>query len=158
MKRFKIGTAAVAAVMTFGVVAASPASAGYDIEIASDIDCDTSSGEWVVTYTLRTSSSFALEVDSASYILSGGPSGEAGDLDFTPSSLFQDQPATATIRLPGSSIGLLVGSASVNNIAQDEIEDQLDGSCQATPASTTPSTIAPEAPVAPLAARPTFTG
>jgi hypothetical protein len=158
MKRFNIGAAAAAVVMTLGVMAASPVSAGYFFELASDIDCDSASGEWVVTYTLRTSAIVPVEPDSASYILSGGPSGEAGDLDFTPRTVVEDQPSTATVRLPGSSTGLLVGSVAVPNFAEDDVEDQLDGSCQATPASTTPLTIAPEAPVAPLAARPTFTG
>lgn len=155
MLRTRSVVASVVALATLGGVAVTPALAGYRIDLSSDIDCDATTGEWVVTYTFRTDG--VSPGITGSYILSGGPSGETGDLVFDPTSAESDAPAVATIRLPGDSTGLLVGTAVDDNTVGDDVEDQLDGTCVATPASTTTTTTAPEAPVA-VEARPAFTG
>lgn len=141
-----------AAVLLIGSVAASPAVAGYQVELSSDIDCDPSTGEWVVTYTYRANDQIGPIVGS--YILSGGPSGETGELTFAPVPVGPGAPATATVRLPGDSTGLLSGSAS-DNVTGDQVEDQLDGSCVTTSTTSTSTTTAPSESVP---ARPAFTG
>lgn len=155
MLRTRSVIASLVALATLGGVAVTPALAGYLVELSSDIDCDATTGEWVVTYTFRADVSTS-EI-TGTYLLSGGPSGEAGELTFVPPAVDQDEPSTATIRLPGDSTGLLVGAAVDGKSVGDDVEDQLDGTCLATPASTTTTTTAPEAPVA-VEARPAFTG
>ena len=154
MRRTRTLLATAVAALTLGGVALTPALAGYTVELSSDIDCDTTTGEWVVTYTYRANDQIGSI--TGTYVLSGGPSGEAGELTFAPLPVSEGEPATATIRLPGSSTGTLVGSAS-DDVAGDEVQDVLDGSCAATPVSTTTtSTTAPA--VDPVPARPAYTG
>lgn len=156
MGRYRVILAASVAALTIGGAAASPALAGYNIELSSDIDCDTSSGEWVVTYTTRADG--GTQPLEGTYLLSGGPSGEAGELTFVPPAAAVDAPATSIVRLPGTSVGLLVGAVSDAGGSADEVEDQLDGSCLATPASTTSTTSTTTPSVEPVPARPAFTG
>ena len=153
MRTFRSLLAVVASLAISGAVAATPAFAGYLAELSSDIDCDSSTGEWVVTYTYRAANQIGPL--AGSYILSGGPSGETGELTFAPVPVNPTSPATAMIRLPGTSTGRLVGSAN-DDVTGDEVEDQLDGSCgRPTTTTSTPSTTVP---VEPVPARPAFTG
>ena len=155
MPRTRSLLATALAAVTLGATAVTPALAGYLVELSSDINCDKATGEWVVTYTYRADNQLGPIVGS--YILSGGPSGEAGELDFAPQPVSAGEPATATVRLPGSTPGTLVGSAS-DDVAGDEVEDQL-GVCEAAPATTTTTTTSTTAPaVDPVPTRPTFTG
>jgi hypothetical protein len=152
MRPFRTALAVGVSLLLSGAVAVTPAFAGYDVELSSDIDCDTSTGEWVVTYTYRAADQIGPIVGN--YILSGGPSGEAGELTFAPVPVSAGEPATAIIRLPGTSSGRLVGSAA-DTVSGDEVEDELDGSCVVPATSSTTSTTAPTEPVP---ARPAFTG
>ena len=154
MHRTRTLLATAVATLSLGGLAVTPALAGYTVELSSDIDCDTASGEWVVTYTYRANDQIGSIVGS--YTLLGATSGEAGELTFAPVPVSEGEPATATVRLPGSSEGNLTAVAS-DDVAGDEVEDELDGSCAATPApTTTTSTTTPA--VEPAPARPAFTG
>ena len=154
MRRTRTLLATAVATLTLGGLAVTPAFAGYTVELSSDIDCDTTTGEWVVTYTYRASNQIGPIVGS--YTLLGPGSGETGELTFAPVPVSDGEPATASVRLPGSSEGNLTAVAS-DDLISDEVEDELDGSCAATPVSTTTtSTTAPA--VDPVPARPAFTG
>lgn len=146
---------ALATVAVLSLVAVSPAWAGFAIDLRSDIDCDAATGEWVVNFTLSTDNlGEAIPVISAGYALTG-PSSSEGGLTFSPDFIANDAPASATLRLPGSSTGTLVTAVELAFGPAADATDTLDGSCKVPPTTTTTSTTAPAAVEA---ATPAFTG
>jgi hypothetical protein len=164
MSHFRPFVALAVATAVLGVWSISPAGAGSPASLGSVADCDTTTGEWVITYTFSTGNNFAEDVLDATWVLS---SGSEGTLTFAPTTVSQDNPSTAVLRLPGASTGTLTGSAAVRNFGDDSVDDILDGSCAAvvtTTTSTTSTTTAPTTTTAApatdevVAAVPTYTG
>lgn len=156
MTRLRPILALAVATLAVGSWSVTPAGAGSPTELRSDIDCDTATGQWVVTYTLSSGNNAPLPIVSSWTLSSGGQ----GELDFDPSTVLQGSPTTAELRLPGTSTGTLTASAGPENFGQDETVDELDGSCKAAVVTTTSTTAAPttttEAAAAPAAPR--YTG
>lgn len=153
-------TLALVTAAVLSLAAISPASAGASVDLRSDIDCDTATGEWVIVYTLTTDyTSGEIVINTAEYVLTGDDPVD-GDLAFSPNEVIKDAPALATLRLPGSSDGDLEADVALDYGLSADAADVLDGTCKAdpTPTTTAPIVTSTTTPAAVVEATPAFTG
>jgi hypothetical protein len=173
MKPARFLSLLAATVVAVAVGTATPAMAGYSTDLASDIDCDTATGEWVVQYTLRGDNSSSNQVFGGSWELTAPDNTKSGgEFSFTPPAIDEENPTYATLRLPGAAAGTLRSAADAEFTTTARVTDELDGSCAAIPdpgpepdpepdptpsTAPTPPTL-PAEPASMITAVPTYTG
>jgi hypothetical protein len=163
MQRFRPLAALAVATALVGL-SVTPAFAGTPGDVRSDIDCDTSTGEYVVTYTVRVGFGPQVILSAGYELVLDGSLVDDGDLEFDPTTLQNNESATAELRLPGTSQGDLTGFVSLEQEGVVDTDDVLDGTCVAVdpdPTPTTspaPTTTLPAEPASTASAVPTYTG
>jgi hypothetical protein len=166
MKPARFLSLLAATVVAVALGTATPAMAGYSTDLASDIDCDTATGEWVVQYTLRGDNSFSNQVFGGSWELTAPDNTKSGgEFTFTPPAIDEENPTYATLRLPGAAAGTLRSAADAEFASTARVTDELDGSCARAPSpepppapTPSPTSSVPEAPAIEVVAVPTYTG